>query len=119
MHEFSLMTSVLEMAEDSARQAHATRILRIKLVIGAMSEVLPEAMEFAHEALSPGTLAEGSLLEMELREPRSRCLECGAEFAHDRYHRACPECDSLVTELLGGRELYIDSIEVENVVNAG
>ena len=45
--------------------------------------------------------------------PKSRCLECGAEFEHDRFHMFCPECDSFATELLAGRELQIDSIEVD------
>jgi hydrogenase nickel incorporation protein HypA/HybF len=45
--------------------------------------------------------------------PRSLCLECGEEFEHDLYSRFCPKCDSFATELLAGRELQIDSIEVD------
>jgi len=108
------MASVLEQAEESARAVEALRITSIRLVIGTMSDVLPEAMEFAMEALSPGTMAEGSALSIELRQPRSRCLACGMEFDHDRYHRTCPACDALSCELISGRELYIDFIEVEN-----
>ena len=45
--------------------------------------------------------------------PRSVCLECGHEFEHDLHNRFCPVCDSFATELLAGRELQIDSIEVD------
>ena len=45
--------------------------------------------------------------------PKSRCLECGAEFEHDRFHLLCPECGGFATELIAGRELQIDSIEVD------
>ena len=47
------------------------------------------------------------------RAPRWICLECGHEFEHDLYNRFCPVCDSFATELLAGRELQIDSIEVD------
>ena len=114
MHEFSLMSSVLQTAIDSAKQAGASKVTAINLTIGRLTEVLPEAMEFAFEALTPDTIAEGSKLVMSFVEPRSRCLICGLEYNHDRFRRTCPECDALACELLTGRELLIDSIEVEN-----
>ncbi|MDR1712819.1 MAG: hydrogenase maturation nickel metallochaperone HypA [Coriobacteriales bacterium] len=108
------MQSVLDTVEASARDAGAERVTVIKLVIGEMSEVVEEAMEFAFEALSPQTLSAGAALEMRIVRPRSRCAACGQEFEHDRYHRACPHCGSLACELIAGRELYIDAIEIEN-----
>jgi len=113
MHEFSLMQNVLATVESTAREAKAERVTSIRLVIGELSEVLFDAMEFAFEALSPGTVCEGATLTETRVPPLARCMVCGAEFAHDRYHWACPECDSLATELLKGREMYIDSIEIE------
>lgn len=50
---------------------------------------------------------------MNMIAPKSRCLECGETFEHDRFHRFCPHCDSFATELIAGRELQIDSIEVD------
>ena len=114
MHEFSLMSSVLATAEAAAREAQAFKITKITLQIGSFSEVLPEAMEFAHAALTPGTLAAGSALVIDIVEARSRCLICGLEYHHDRYLRSCPACGSLACELLSGRELSIESIEVED-----
>ncbi|MDR2035422.1 MAG: hydrogenase maturation nickel metallochaperone HypA [Coriobacteriales bacterium] len=113
MHEFSLMTGVLDAVEISARENNASKITEVKLVIGAMSEVLEEAMDFAFEALSPGTLAEGARLTMTKVSPKSRCLACGEEFEHDRLHFACPRCDSLATQLIAGKEMYIESMEIE------
>lgn len=113
MHEFSLMMGVLDAVETSAKENNAQRILEVRLVIGEMSEVLEDAMSFAFEALTPGTLAEGARLSMTKVVPKSRCLACGEEYEHDRYHLACPQCDSLVTELLAGREMHIESMEIE------
>jgi hydrogenase nickel incorporation protein HypA/HybF len=113
MHELSLMQGVLNTVEESARKAGAVRVLAVRLTIGDMAEVVPDAMDFAFEALTPDTLCEGASLHMTSVVPRSRCSVCGKEFEHDRYHWACPSCDSLATELLAGREMYIDAIEIE------
>jgi len=114
MHELSLMSSVLAVVEESARAANASKVTTITLSIGRLTEVLPEAMDFAHEALTRGTLAEGSKLVINFIEPLSRCLICGCEYTHDRYRRTCPECNALACEVIAGRELDIESIEVEN-----
>lgn len=113
MHEFSLMQSVLTTVEESARKAKAVRVVSVRLTIGDMAEVVSDAMEFAFEALTPHTLCEGATLAITHITPRSRCSACGKEFEHDRYHWACPTCDSLATELLAGRDMYIDAIEIE------
>jgi hydrogenase nickel incorporation protein HypA/HybF len=113
MHEFGLMQSVLENVESSAREAGAEKVCEIRLVIGEMREVIPSAMEFAFEALSPDTMSDGARLEITMVTPRSRCSVCGHEFEHDRFHWMCPACDGLATELLAGKELYIDAIEVD------
>ena len=65
MHELSIMQSALSLALDQARQAGASRVHTIRLRIGALSGVVPDALEFAFEALVPGTLAEGAKLAVE------------------------------------------------------
>ena len=113
MHEFGLMSSVVETACDSARQAGAVRITRVALVVGELTQAVDEAMRFAYDALVPGTLCEGAELAITFVPARSRCLDCGIEFEHDVYHRACPACGSPFTEIVAGRELLIDKIEIE------
>ena len=113
MHEFGLMQSVLESVENAAIEAGASYVSRITLSIGEMTEVVQDALDFAFEALAEGTRSERAQLVVNMIRPRSLCAECGNEFEHDRYHWACPQCDSLATQLLAGKELYIDSIEVD------
>lgn len=113
MHELGIMTGVLEAVHASAQEAQAEKVLKIKLSVGVMTEAIEDALKFAFEALSEGTLSEGAELEIEIVQPKSRCLECGNEYEHDRFHVFCPECDSFATELLAGKDLFIDSIEVD------
>ena len=66
MHELSIMQSALSVALDQARQAGASRVHVIRLRIGALSGVVPDALEFAFEALAPGTPAEGAELAIDM-----------------------------------------------------
>ena len=65
MHEAGLMQTALELAEAHARAAGAVRIHRLCLRVGDLSGVVPEALEFAFQALSVGGPAEGAMLEIE------------------------------------------------------
>lgn len=116
MHELGIMTSVFDAVESSARDAGASKVLKVDLSVGEMTEAIQDALEFAFEALmelEEHEMMRGCELSIHMIKPKSRCLECGAEFEHDRFHLFCPECDSFATELLCGRELQIDSIEVD------
>lgn len=113
MHEMSIIAGVFDTVEPAARDAGADRVLKISLRIGDMTEVVDEALEFAFEVLSEGTIFEGCELVVDKVHPRSLCFECGEEFDHDRFHRSCPQCGSYQTSLLCGKEMEIESIEVD------
>lgn len=113
MHELGIMTGVMDAVGQAAADAGAIRVLKVSLSVGVMTEAIEDALRFAFEALSERTICEGAELSITMVQPKSRCLECGAEFEHDRFHMLCPSCGSFATELLAGRELQIDSIEVD------
>lgn len=113
MHELGIMTGVMESVEQAAKNANATKVLKISLQVGVMTEAIEDALRFAFEALSEGTMCEGAELEVNMVQPVSICLECGKEYEHDRFHMVCPECGSAFTQLIQGKEMNIESIEVD------
>ena len=113
MHEMSIIMGVMDAVRTAAADAGATKVTRVSLRVGDMTEVIQDALEFAFEVASEGTICEGAQLEVERVVPRSVCTECFEEFEHDRFHRTCPKCGSYATQLLAGRELEIASIEVD------
>lgn len=114
MHELGIMTGVMDAVTKSAHDAGADKVLKVTLSVGEMTECIQDALEFAFEALTEDDpFVRDAELTINMIKPKSRCLECGAEFEHDRFHMFCSECDSFATELLAGRELQIDSIEVD------
>ncbi len=114
MHELGIMTSVVSCVTREAARAGANVVLEVSLDVGEMTEAIPDALQFAWEVLQEGDpLIESATLNVHMIVPKSKCLECGAEYEHDRFHMICPECGSAFTKLLCGRELNIASIDVD------
>jgi hydrogenase nickel incorporation protein HypA/HybF len=113
MHELSIMESALNLALDQAQQAGASRVHRIHLRIGTLSGVVPEALQFAFEALAPGTLAEGARLTIDPVPARFWCADCAQEFAADDFFAECPACRRPSGDLRAGREMELASLEIE------
>lgn len=114
MHEMALMTEALRLAEDTARAAGATRITALRLRIGALSSVVPEAMRFAWDVARRGTLAEGARLEIESVPGAAWCPQCRAEYACADFLGECPRCGAVGGPLVRGQELEIAAVEIES-----
>ena len=113
MHELSIMQSALSLALEQARQAGAIRIHEIRLRIGALSGVVPDALEFAFEALVPGTAAEGARLAVDHVPARFWCATCEREFEAQDLFSDCPDCHTPSGELRAGREMEVASLEID------
>jgi hydrogenase nickel incorporation protein HypA/HybF len=113
MHELSIMESALRLAVDQAHQAGARRVHLIRLRIGTLSGVVPEALQFAFAALAPGTAAEGGSLAIEEVPARFWCPACTREFVADDLLAECPQCHEPSGDLRAGRELELASLDVE------
>lgn len=111
MHEMGITQGILEASLEAAEKVGAERITEIRISVGELTEIVEFALQFAFEALTPGTIAEGATLIVAHVGARSRCNECGNEYDHDRFTMLCPACESFHVTLLQGRELQIDSIE--------
>ena len=113
MHELAVAQSILDIVEEKAASANASRIARINLVLGEWSGMVDDCMQFYFDFLGKGTLADGALLSFRRIPARFLCRSCRAEFEADQDNWDCPKCGSLGGELTAGREFYVESIEVE------
>lgn len=112
MHEASIIEAVLERAIEETRTAGATRIERIRLRVGALSGVVPDALHFAFDALRHGTPAVAATLEIEIVPARSHCLDCGATAEHQEIILTCSACGGPLMLDGGGHELELARLEV-------
>jgi hydrogenase nickel incorporation protein HypA/HybF len=113
VHEMGIVSEVLVAVVEASERAGAVRINSVRATVGELTAIVPDALQFAWEALTPGTLAEGAVLEITETSARSRCLECGTEFAHGRFDRLCPSCGGFACEVLAGNELRVDDMDVD------
>lgn len=112
MHEVSLMAQTLELAIAQARQSQASRIHRLKMRIGTLSGVVPEALAFAFDVASANTMAAGAQLELETVTARCYCSHCDRDFQPHDWIYECPQCGQLSSQIMAGKEIELTSLEV-------
>jgi hydrogenase nickel incorporation protein HypA/HybF len=106
------MQSALEIARAQATQQGAHQIHRLRLRIGPLSGVVPEALRFAFDVVSRGTMAEGGRLEIEEIPVVCFCPGCTREFTAEGWFFECPSCGQPTAEVRQGAELELVSLEV-------
>ncbi|MEH0548594.1 hydrogenase maturation nickel metallochaperone HypA [Streptomyces sp. B21-105] len=116
MHEMSVALAVVDqVAEAAGRSAGVTAVRSVRLQVGELAGVVPDALAFSFELACAGTLLEGAELITEAVPGRARCTPCAHEWAVGMPPRlACPACGATHTELLAGRELRIVDVHWED-----
>jgi hydrogenase nickel incorporation protein HypA/HybF len=113
MHEMSLAESVLQIVADTARRHHASRVRAVRLAIGKLSHVDPEALAFAFEVVTRRSVADGARLEIDATDGAAWCMQCCDAVALDRLGDACPRCGGYQLQVTGGDEMRVRDIEVD------
>jgi len=113
MHELSVTRELIDIAVEKAREAEAKQITRINLVLGEKAGVDADCIQFYFDYMSVDSIASGATLSFKRIPLSVLCRKCGATFSPDELLWQCPDCGKWDAEITGGREFYIDSIEVD------
>jgi hydrogenase nickel incorporation protein HypA/HybF len=113
MHELSITQSFLDIALEKAKEAQAKKITKIQLIIGELSGVVDDCVQFYFELLSKDTIAEKANLSFNRMPTKVRCRNCATVFTPEELNWACPNCHGQQVEIVSGRECNIESIEIE------
>lgn len=113
MHELSITESILDTALDHARKANASRVTDLNLIIGALSSIVDDSVQFYWDMISKDTLCEGSQLHFTRINARLRCLDCSGEYELESELQPCPTCGSMNIKILSGDEFRLESIEIQ------
>jgi len=115
MHELSLVTSIVETVTETLAANPGARVLEVRLRVGALASVIPESLEFCWGIASEGTPLEGSRLVVNLLTVVMHCESCGQDVELEGVQSfRCPRCGNPCSDMRQGRELEIDSIEIED-----
>jgi hydrogenase nickel incorporation protein HypA/HybF len=109
----SLAERVLQIVEQAALDRGLRRVTAIRLEVGALAAVDPEAMRLCFSAVTRNSLAEGARLELVEVAGRARCLQCAKEVAVQEVYDMCPECGSHRLEVTDGKQLLVRDMEAE------
>jgi hydrogenase nickel incorporation protein HypA/HybF len=113
MHEASIVESLLRLALDSAEKANARKIIGIHLVVGDYTGVEEDAVNLYFGFLSKDTIAAGAKIHYTHVPGQLRCRDCDILFPLQKRDYQCPQCQGKRIEIVGGRELHIENMEVE------
>ncbi|MFR9674902.1 hydrogenase maturation nickel metallochaperone HypA [Streptomyces sp. TR06-5] len=111
MHEMSIALAVVQQVEEAPPEDVTGAVESVRLQVGELAGVVPDALRFSFELACAGTVLEGAELHIETVPGRARCTPCGHVWATGMPPLLfCPQCDSGDTELLAGRELRVTAL---------
>jgi hydrogenase nickel incorporation protein HypA/HybF len=113
MHELAVTQSILEISLRHAEGANAKQITDIYLVIGKLSSIVDDSIQFYWDMIAQDTIAEGAKLHFRRLPAGLKCLSCGLEFEPTDESFACPGCASLKVKVVKGEEFRVESIDIE------
>lgn len=114
MHELSVTQNILDIALRYAEKLEADQITDIYLVIGQLSSIVDDSIQFYWELIAKETIAEHAQLHFQRRSAEFRCNHCHQTYAMTADLK-CPYCDSSDVQIIVGDEFYLEAIEVEGV----
>ncbi len=113
MHELAVTQNLLATVLQEAEVVKAEKISVIYLVVGELSGVVGDCIQFYFDVLKKGTIAETATIEFKTVPAQLKCRDCGSKFKPENESWTCPECGKQNVDIAGGRDCFIESMEVE------
>lgn len=114
-----MAASIVDAVTESAAAYPGARVKEVRLKVGALAGVVEDSLQFCWELTVEGTPLQGSKLVVQAMPVVVHCARCGKDGELESlqsFH--CPHCGESAAEVRQGRELEIDSIEIDDVEEA-
>jgi hydrogenase nickel incorporation protein HypA/HybF len=114
MHELSIAASIVDAVTESASAYPGARVIAVRLRVGALASVVEDSLQFCWELASEGSPLAGAKLVINKLRVIVHCDACGTDSEIEGVQGfRCPQCGELAADLRQGRELEIESIEMD------
>jgi len=123
MHELPISQNILKIALRYGDESKAKRITDLYLVIGQLSSIIDDSIQFYWPIISKGTIAEDAILHFKRIPAKLECAQCGTSYLiedgnltliEDGNLTTCPTCDSSQIKILTGKEFQLESIGIND-----
>jgi len=113
LHELSLILNLLRILDEQAAAHHFEKVRAVRLEVGKLSCVEPEALQLSFEVARKGTIAEEATLHITRVPGRAWCDACEEEFSVDTHFEPCPRCGAIGLWPSSGNDLRVAELEVD------
>lgn len=114
MHEMSLMGDILNIIQEDALSKGMKTIDKVELVIGEVSNVLPDAIMMAFEIFkeqNPQFINQDALLKIHFEKAQAECVLCGKVYQPEQRIALCPVCHMPSGKVTSGETFQVLSYE--------
>jgi hydrogenase nickel incorporation protein HypA/HybF len=109
VHELSICDAIARVVLDHAGD-HDVRSVRVR--VGALRQIVPEALTFCWDVVSRRPQLAGSRLEVDHVPGVVDCPSCGTRSTLTEFVLRCPECGTGPVRVVSGEEFLVTSIDV-------
>lgn len=110
MHELGIVYEVIKVVDQIAKENQVTRVEKIVLEIGELSQAIPRFIQECYPAAVDQTPYETTQLQIITLEAIGQCHHCQATYNVVKHHKICPACQGVSFKLLSGQEFNIKEI---------
>jgi hydrogenase nickel incorporation protein HypA/HybF len=118
MHEMTICEQIIGQLEDERQRRGFAVVKRLRLEIGLLSCLDPEALRYAFEISTRETFLDGVVLQIDRPPGQAVCLDCGAESTISSRLDACPACGSARLDATGGAQMRLIEMEIAGSLEA-
>lgn len=110
MHELGIVYEVIKVVDSFVAENQLTKVDKIVLEIGQLSQAIPRFIEECYPAAVDGTDYEETKLEIVSLPANAKCEACGEIYNIIEHRKICPKCQGEVYDLVSGQEFNIKEI---------
>ena len=112
MHELSISESILRTALETPG-ACKTNLCALTVKVGVLSSVSTANLAYCMDLVLEQRGIKGVQVRIEEVPAQARC-RCGHEYSAESIFVGCPLCSGFDREIVAGRDVSLESIEVED-----
>jgi hydrogenase nickel incorporation protein HypA/HybF len=113
MHEYSIVQNLLDLCEQNASAHECTKITKIVVKIGRLSNIECSLLKTAFDTFKLDTIAQVAELEVIDQKVVIKCNLCGQTTECEKNEFACSHCDSYDVAIIDGEDLLLMSLEMD------